>query len=144
TMHHIVSDGWSRGILINELTALYEAYGNGQRPPLAELEVQYGDYAVWQRNWLQGEGLEEQIGYWRKQLEGIEPLELPADYARPVGLSGRGASVDLRLSSAMSQGVAELGRREGVTLFMALLASWQVLLSRYSRQPDVVVGTDVA
>src|SRR5262249_6664428 len=144
TMHHIVSDAWSRGILISELSALYGAYRNEQPSPLAELEVQYGDYAVWQRNWLQGEVLEEQMGYWRKQLEGMEPLELPADYVRPVGLSGRGAGVGVRLASETSHGLAELGRREGVTLFMTVLASWQVLLSRYSRQPDVVVGTDVA
>src|SRR5262249_53936199 len=121
TMHHIVSDGWATGGLIDELTALYEAYRNEQPAPLAELEIWYADYAIWQRSWLQGDVLEEQIGYWCKQLEGIEPLELPTDYVRPVGLSGRGASVEVRLSPATAQGLAELGRREGVTLFMAVL-----------------------
>src|SRR5262249_28078013 len=112
--------------------------------PLAELEIQYADYAVWQRGWLQGEVLEEQIGYWRKQLEGIEPLELPVDYARPVALSGRGASVEVRLTSMMSQELAELSRREGATVFMALLAAWQVLLNRYCGQRDVAVGSPIA
>src|SRR5262249_31386430 len=90
TMHHIVWGGWSKAVWIGDRTGLYEAYWRRQPSPLAELEIQYADYAVWQRGWLQGEVLEEQIGYWRKQLEGIEPLELPVDYARPVALSGRG------------------------------------------------------
>src|SRR5262249_43730112 len=144
TMHHIVGDGWSKAILYRELSALYGAFCDRQASPLATLEVQYGDYAVWQRNWLQGEVLEEQIGYWRKQLEGIEPLELPVDYVRPAILSQRGASIGMWLPAATAQGLAELSRRKGVTLFMAVLASWQALLSRYSGQRDIAIGSAVA
>src|SRR5262249_14789428 len=90
TMHHIISDGWSMGILIHELSALYGAYRQQQPSPLAGLEIQYSDYAVWQRQWLQGEVLNRPMGYWREQLAGIAPLELPTDYARPAMLSGRG------------------------------------------------------
>src|SRR5262249_42878914 len=105
----IRSGGWATGGFVDEINSFFEAHRNEQTAPLAELEIQYADYAIWQRSWLQGDVLEEQIGYWCKQLEGIEPLELPTDYVRPVGLSGRGASVEVRLSPATAQGLAELG-----------------------------------
>src|ERR1051326_74800 len=145
TMHHIVSDGWSMNVLTREVSALYEAYVNGGAAALAELPIQYADYAVWQREWLQGEVLEEQLGYWRKQLAGAPAvLELPADHQRPVQQSHRGANLPFQLSQDVSRGLKQLSQREGVTLFMTLLAAWQLLLARYSRQSDVVVGSPVA
>jgi amino acid adenylation domain-containing protein len=145
TMHHIVSDGWSMEILTREVSALYAAYAAGQESPLAELPIQYADYAVWQREWLQGEVLEEQLGYWRKQLAGAPAvLELPTDRKRSTQHSAREASVQLQLSVELTTGLKQLSQHEGVTLFMTLLAGWQLLLARYSRQPDVVVGSPVA
>ena len=132
TMHHIVSDGWSMGIMVREFGQLYGAYAKGEESPLAELKMQYADYAVWQREWLQGEVLEEQLGYWRKQLAEMEALELPTDHARPAVMSQRGASVGFWLAEELSEKLKELSRREGVTLFMTLLAGLQVVLSRYA------------
>jgi amino acid adenylation domain-containing protein len=145
TMHHIVSDGWSMSILISEVAALYEAYMQGGESPLAEMEVQYGDFAVWQREWLSGEVLEEQLGYWREQL-GDAPavLELPTDYPRPAVQSHHGASESLALSMELSEQLRGMSRREGATLFMLLLAAWQVLLYRYTGQEDIVVGSPIA
>ena len=134
TMHHIVSDGWSMGVLTREVAALYAAYSQGEESPLAELPVQYADFAVWQRGWLRGEELERQLGYWRTQLSELRVLELPADHARPVVQSYEGASVGFSLSAEVSTQLKELSRREGVTLFMTLLAAFQALLSRYSGQ----------
>ena len=145
TMHHIVSDGWSMEILTREVSALYEAYAAGQESPLPELPIQYADYAVWQREWLQGEVLEEQLGYWRQQLAGAQAvLELPTDRVRPAQQSHRGASLSMQLGAELTASLKQLSQREGVTLFMTLLASWQLLLARYSRQPDIVVGSPIA
>ena len=145
TMHHIISDEWSLGILRRELTALYEAYSAGAESPLAELRLQYADYAVWQRNWLQGEVLERELGYWRKQLAGAPALlELPADHARPAVQTHRGAYQRVRLSAETTRGLKELSRRHNATLFMTVLAGFQALLSRWSGTKDVVVGTPVA
>src|ERR1700685_3816696 len=143
-MHHIVSDGWSMGIMERELIALYNAYEAGQASPLAELGVQYGDYAVWQREWLQGGGLEEQVEDWRKSLEGLEALELPSDHPRSGVGSQAGASVGWELSQQVSARLKQLSRKEGTTLFMTLLAGFQLLLSRHSGQGDVAVGTPIA
>ena len=144
TMHHIVSDGWSMGVLIGEVAALYEAYREGRESPLPELAIQYGDFAVWQREWLQGEVLEQQLSYWRQQLAALPVLELPTDGARPAVQSYRGAHHSFRLAPELAAGLKELSQQEGVTLYMTLLAAFQVLLSRYSGQQDVVVGTDIA
>jgi acyl carrier protein len=144
-MHHIVSDGWSRGVLVREVMALYEAYRQGQESPLAELPVQYADYAVWQREWLQGAALEEQLAYWREQLVGAPPVSpLPADKVRPPVQRYAGESLPFSLSEELSQQLKELSRKEGVTLFMTLLAAFQTLLWRYSSVADVVVGTPIA
>src|SRR6202451_3937242 len=143
-MHHIVSDGWSMGIMERELIALYNAYEAGQASLLAELGVQYGDYAVWQREWLQGGVLEEQVEYWRKSLEGLEALELPSDHPRSGVGSQAGASVGWELSQQVSARLKQLSRKEGTTLFMTLLAGFQLLLSRHSGQGDVAVGTPIA
>jgi hypothetical protein len=145
TMHHIVSDGWSMGLLVREVAALYKAYQEGQESPLEELPVQYADYAVWQREWLAGEVLEGQLEYWRRQLAGAPPvLELPTDRPRPRVQSYRGASSQFRLSEELTAGLKELSRRSGVTLFMTLLAGFEVLLWRLSGQEDICVGTAIA
>jgi amino acid adenylation domain-containing protein len=144
TMHHIISDGWSVGLFIKELSTLYEAYLDGKESPLPALELQYADFAVWQRRWLQGEVLEQQLSYWKKQLEGVQALELPSDYARPPVISYRGAIKHFAIPLDISNRLQEIGRKEGVTLYMTLLAAFQLLLSRYTEQEDVAVGTAIA
>src|SRR5918911_5499780 len=145
TMHHIVSDGWSVGVLVHELITLYEAYCAGRQSPLPELAIQYADYAVWQRGWLQGEVLESQLSYWKEQLGGDLPvLHLPTDRPRPPIQSLRGATRPFSLSQALSDSLDALSRREGVTLFMTLLAAFQTLLYRYTGQTDVVTGSPIA
>ncbi|HYO64433.1 MAG TPA: amino acid adenylation domain-containing protein, partial [Pyrinomonadaceae bacterium] len=145
TMHHIVSDGWSVGVLIKEVAALYEAYASGQESPLAELPVQYADYAVWQREHLRGEALDKQLAYWRQQLAGAPAaLELPTDRPRPPVQTSNGARRKFELSPRVSGRLRELSSREGVTLYMTLLAAFQTLLARYSNQEDISVGTPVA
>jgi non-ribosomal peptide synthetase component F len=144
TMHHIVSDGWSMGVLIKEVGTLYQAYSEGQESPLEELGIQYGDYARWQREWLQGEVLEEHLSYWREQLAELPVLELPTDHMRPAVQSYRGSHHHFTIPLEVTQQLRELSRQEGATLFMVLLAAFQLLLSRYSHQEDIVVGTIVA
>ncbi|RKH40633.1 non-ribosomal peptide synthetase, partial [Corallococcus sp. AB050B] len=145
TMHHIVSDGWSMGVLVREVAAFYEAFSTGRTPVLPPLPVQYADFAVWQRGWLQGEALDKQLGYWKQQLEGApSALDLPTDRPRPPMQSRQGALVDVRVSPEVSQALKALAQREGATPFMVLLAAWQTLLSRYSGQDDISVGTPIA
>jgi amino acid adenylation domain-containing protein len=145
SMHHIVSDGWSLGVLFREFSALYEAYRAGRESPLAELPVQYADYAVWQRQQLEGAVLERQLAYWRERLAGApELLELPVDHPRPAVRTYRGASVPVELSAELLERLQALGRSEGATLYMTLLAAFQVLLSRYGGGDDVVVGSPIA
>ena len=144
-MHHIVSDGWSLGVLIRELGALYAAFSQDLPSPLPALPVQYADYAVWQRNWLQGEVLQEQLDYWTTQLVGAPGiLDLPTDRSRPALQSFRGASCRVALPRAESDSLNALARKEGVTLYMVLLAAFNVVLSRWSGQDDIVVGTPIA
>jgi amino acid adenylation domain-containing protein len=141
-MHHIVADGWSIGVMVRELTALYTAFVRGLPSPLPELSVQYADYAVWQRGWLQGEVLQAELGWWRGQLAGAPSLlALPLDRARPAVAGRRGGTRPIRLPAAA---LARLGREQGVTLFMILLAAWKTLLSRLSGEGDLVVGTPIA
>ncbi|MEW5926516.1 MAG: amino acid adenylation domain-containing protein [Gemmatimonadota bacterium] len=145
TLHHVVSDGWSTGVLARELSALYGAFVRGEASPLPPLPVQYADYALWQREWLAGERLDAQLAYWRERLAGAPPvLDLPTDRPARATVGARARSVRLVLPPAVSRGVAELARREGATVFMVLLAAWQLLLGRWSGQDDVVVGTPVA
>ncbi|HEY0366789.1 MAG TPA: amino acid adenylation domain-containing protein, partial [Pyrinomonadaceae bacterium] len=145
TMHHIISDGWSMGVLVREVVALYEAYAKGEQSPLTELNVQYADYAVWQRERLQGEFLEEALSYWRKQLTGApRVLELTTDRPRSVRQSHDGARLAFEINEELTEKLRELSRREGVTMFMVVLAAWQFLLSRYSGQQDIVVGAAIA
>jgi amino acid adenylation domain-containing protein len=144
-LHHIISDGWSMGVLVKELSYYYNQYAVGEAAPLAELEVQYADYAVWQREWLSGAVLEEQLSYWREQLGGAEGLlELPTDHVRPAVQSFRGASEGVELGAELTQGLKELSRRAGATLYMTLLAAFEVLLYRYTGAGEISVGTPVA
>ncbi len=145
TMHHIISDGWSMGVLIGEIGALYPAFLRGEPSPLPELPIQYADFAEWQRNWLQGEVLEEQLRYWKEQLEGELPvLELPTDRPRPAVQTSRGGTCSRKLPKPLIDELKALSQREGATLFMTLLAAFQVLLHRYSGQDDLTVGTPIA
>ncbi|MFP5285931.1 MAG: condensation domain-containing protein, partial [Thermoanaerobaculia bacterium] len=144
TLHHIVSDGWSMGLLGRELGALYRAFAAGEPSPLPPLPVQYADYAAWQRGWLAGEVLERQTAYWREKLGGVPPLDLPTDRPRPAVQTFRGASVSHPLGPDLAGSLSALARREGATLFMVLLAGFQVLLSRLAGQEDFAVGAPVA
>ncbi|WP_229636523.1 condensation domain-containing protein, partial [Pseudomonas syringae] len=145
TQHHIVSDGWSTGVLLHEIGTLYRAFSQGLADPLPALAFQYVDYAAWQRQWLQGETLQTQVDFWRQHLSGAPALlELPTDHRRPPLRSYAGGRVSLALSPALTAGLRQLGQRHGATLFMTLLAGWSSLLSRFSGQDDVVIGTPVA
>ena len=145
TTHHIISDGWSKGILIREMATLYEAFSTGQLSPLAELSIQYADFAAWQRQWLQGDVLESQISYWKKQLEGAPAiLELPTDHPRPAVQTFRGTTYLFELSIDLLQALKKLSQHQGTTLFMTLLAAFQTLLWRYTGQEDIVVGSPIA
>jgi amino acid adenylation domain-containing protein len=143
-VHHIISDAWSMQLLTGEIETLYAAYRRGEDSPLEELPIQYADFAVWQREWLQGEELEQQLKYWREQLAGVpEVLRLPTDKPRPVVLSPNGASQPLYVSRRLTERLKLLSQREGVTLFMTLLAAFKTLLYRYAGEEDLVVGTPV-
>ncbi len=145
TTHHIACDGWSMGVFYRELAALYEAFVQARPSPLPELPIAYADFAGWQRQWLQGERLEKQLGYWKDQLRGVLPvLDLPADRPRPALQSYRGASQCFALPAPLAVALRALARREEVTLFMLLLAAFQTLLHRYSGQEDILVGSPIA
>ncbi|NOK23394.1 non-ribosomal peptide synthetase, partial [Corallococcus carmarthensis] len=145
TVHHIVSDGWSTGVFVNEVSALYAAFTQGLPSPLPELPVQYADYAVWQRDWLQGEVLQQEVDYWKQKLTGAPPvLELPTDHPRPAVRGNAGALHRFSLQEPLVQSLRALAQQEGASLYMVLLAGWQALLSRYSGQQDVSVGSPVA
>ncbi|MBV9924428.1 MAG: condensation protein [Acidobacteria bacterium] len=144
SMHHIVSDGWSISVFAWELATLYDAFCAGKPSPLPELPVQYADYAVWQRASMTDEILKEQLAYWTRVLAGYTPLRLPLDRPQQTGQSFRGASQSARLTARLTEALKTLSRREGVTLFMTLLAAFKSLFHRYSGQEDIVVGTTVA
>jgi aspartate racemase len=142
--HHVASDGWSSEIFWQEVTALYEAYASGRSPNLRELPVQYADYAVWQREWFRGEVLETQLSYWRRQLDNLATLQLSTDRPRPAIQNFRGGKQTLILPKSLSEALKALSRKEGVTLFMTLLAAFQTLLYRYTGQEDIAVGSPIA
>lgn len=145
TRHHIIFDKWSMGVFLQELKALYEAFSKGKSCSLPELSVQYSDFALWQRQWLQGENLEKLLDYWKQRLAGAPPLlELPTDRPRPKVQSFQGAIQTFILSKTLSEALQNFSRKENVTLFMTLLTAFVTLLHRYSRQEDIVVGTDIA
>jgi amino acid adenylation domain-containing protein len=144
TIHHIASDGWSIGIFEHELSALYQAFAAGRPAPLPDLPIRYTDFAAWQRTWLQSGVMAEQLGYWQRQLAGLPVLQLPTDRPRPVKQSYRGAIHQFTVPPALAEQLKALSRSEGATLFMTLLAAFQVLLHRYSGQADFGVGSPVA
>ena len=145
TIHHIASDGWSLGVLNSELKSLYKAFREEQPCPLPELSVQYADFAAWQRNWLQGDALERHVSYWKERLDGApDLLDLPADRPRSAVQIFRSGTRTIRLPVKMSSDLKEFGPRQGVTLFMTLLAAFQALLFRYSGQEDMLIGTPIA
>jgi hypothetical protein len=145
TLHHLIADGWSEGVLARETHALYPAFTEGKPSPLPELSVQYADFAIWQREWLQGDVLDAQVDYWRTQLDGAPAaLELPTDHTRPPAQSFRGAEIRFVFPRGLTEELQKLSRREGATLFMTLLTTFSILLSRYANQDDIVVGTPIA
>ena len=143
-MHHIITDGWSMDLLRRELRLLYEAFRAGQPSPLPELSIQYADFAIWQRQWLQGEVLQQQLEYWKTQLAGVASLELPTDRPRPAVPRYVSASQPFQIDLEIAQRLRDLSQQEEATLFMTLLAAFQFVLGRYSGQDDMVVGTAVA
>jgi amino acid adenylation domain-containing protein len=145
TMHHIAADGWSMGIIADELRTLYGAFVRNEASPLAELPVQYADYAMWQRDWLQGAVLDDQLAYWCRALEGAPArLDLPLDRKRPAEASHRGAAVGIEFAPALLERLQRVCMQERVTAFMALATVFNILLQRYSRQDDICVGYPVA
>lgn len=145
TMHHIITDSWSIGILFRELSILYPGFINGTPSPLPELAIQYADFADWQRRWLSGEVLEQQLQYWREQLRGVPPLmNLPTDRPRPAIGTTRGAHQNCILPESLAEAIRDLSREANATLFMMLLAAFQILLQRYTGQDDICVGTPIA
>nr|WP_314532430.1 non-ribosomal peptide synthase/polyketide synthase [uncultured Pseudomonas sp.] len=143
--HHIVSDGWSMQLMVEELVQLYAAFSQGRMPDLPTLPIQYADYALWQRNWMEAGEKARQLAYWQAQLGGVQPvLELPFDYLRPAVQSHRGARLGIELQPQLLAGLRRLAQSVGVTLPMVLLASYQALLHRYSGQEDVRVGVPIA
>ncbi|RKH18541.1 amino acid adenylation domain-containing protein, partial [Corallococcus sp. CA041A] len=144
-MHHVVADGWSLSVMVREVATAYAAFASGSAPVLPELPVQYADFAAWQRGWLQGDVLADEVAWWKEQLAGApRVLELPTDKPRPTTRSPHGALMPVHVPRGLTDRFAGLARREGATPFMALLAAWQVLLSRYSRQEDLLVGAPIA
>jgi amino acid adenylation domain-containing protein len=145
TLHHIISDGWSMDVLFRELRALLAAHAMGRSAQLPELRIQYADFAVWQRRWLSGDVLARQLAYWKNQLGGAPAqLELPFDRPRPAVQTFRGGVHAFSLSADLTRAIKQLAAREQVTLFMALLAGFKAMLYRYTRQPDLLVGTPIA
>jgi hypothetical protein len=144
-MHHIATDGWSVGVLRREFAVLYETFCNARPSPLGELPIQYSDYAVWQRDFLQNEVLKKQLSYWKEQLKGApQSLELPTDRPRPAAQTYRGARQSLLLPKTLTEALKALSRQDGATLFMTMLAAFQTLLYRYTGQEDIIVGSPSA
>lgn len=145
TMHHIISDGWSMAVLIGEISTLYDAFSHNRPSPLPDLPIQYADFTIWQRDYLKGEVLEEQLDYWRKQLgQGGGVLELPADHPRPAVITSRGATLSRTIPRQLTERLKALAQHERATLFMVLLAGFQTLLYRYTGQEDISVGSPIA
>jgi amino acid adenylation domain-containing protein len=145
TMHHIVTDEWSMGVFVNEVATLYTAFARSEPSPLPELPIQYADFAVWQREWLRSEVLDEKLAYWRQELSGAPPLlKLPTDHPQPAVQTFRGSTFTFALPDSLKEGLKKLTRQESCTLFMTLLAAFKVLLYRYTQQSDIVIGTAIA
>ena len=144
-MHHIITDGWSMSVLMHEVSTLYDCFHSNRPSSLRELPLQYADFSEWQRQWLSGEVLDEQVDYWKQQLAGVPPaLELPTDWPRTMQAAARGSQHAVTFSTPMAHGLRHLARRQNTTLYMVLLAIFQALLSRYSGQEDISVGSPIA
>ncbi|MBC9909360.1 non-ribosomal peptide synthase/polyketide synthase [Chitinophaga varians] len=144
TTHHIASDAWSTGILVKELVAFYMAASTGAKVHLDKMDIQYADYAIWQRTYITGDILDKQLAYWKENLGGITPLNLPLDYPRPPVRSTRGGAVSFQLPAELTTQLHQLSRQEGVSLFMTLFTAFNVMLHRYSGQEDICVGSPIA
>ncbi len=145
TLHHIVSDAWSTGVLVQEMAALYEAFVSGKPSPLPELSIQYADFARWQRRWLQGKELKSQLAYWRQQLDGDLPvLQIPTERPRLAAQTSQGARQSLVLPKGLTEALKSLSQKEGTTLFITLLAAFKALLYRYTGQEDILIGSPIA
>src|SRR6185503_4955172 len=140
TIHHIIFDGWSREVLVRELSAVYESFSGGGPASLPALPIQYADFAQWKRESLQGKAFEEQLGYWKSQLKDLPILQLPIDRPRPAVRTFKGARRSFTLPEDIFSELKTLGRREGATLFMTLLAAYLTLLHRYTGQDDIGIG----
>jgi amino acid adenylation domain-containing protein len=143
-LHHAICDGWSVAVLLHEVSALYEALRAGRRSPLPELPIQYADFSIWQRQRLAGAALADSRAYWRRQLTALEPLRLPSDFGRRADSHHRGGLVHFDCGAAANAAIVSCARREGVTVFMVLVAAFQLLLKRWTGQHDIAVGTDIA
>jgi amino acid adenylation domain-containing protein len=143
-MHHSICDGWSMSILLRELAALYTAFTQGRPSPLSDLLIQYVDFSAWQQEWLQGERHDQLVSYWKQHLEGLAPLELPTDHPRPPFFNYRGKRLAFNVSAPLTQALHTLSQQEHATLFMTVLAAFQVLLARYAGQDDIAVGSPIA
>jgi amino acid adenylation domain-containing protein len=144
TMHHIASDAWSTPVLVKEVVELYSAFIENREPLLLPLKIQYADYAIWQRNYLQGEILNKKLGYWKEKLKGLTPLQLPTDFPRPAIQSSKGANAYFSIDKETTEQLHLLRQQQGSTLFMTLIAVYKIMLSRYSSQQDICVGTSIA
>ncbi|MEO7583968.1 MAG: amino acid adenylation domain-containing protein [Ferruginibacter sp.] len=144
TLHHIASDGWSRSIMVKEVVELYTAFEENRAPHLAPLPIQYADFSIWQRNYLQGAVLDKKLNYWREKLQDVEPLQMPTDFTRPAIPSGRGGSKGFAFDKSLTDALLQLSQQQGTTLFMTLQAALNVLLYRYSNQQDICTGTGIA
>ena len=142
-LQHMISDGWSFGVLHREISTLYEAFETGDISPLPELPLQYGDYALWQKEWFQGTRLEKLLSYWKPNLSNLPTLQMPTDRPRPSKTTYKGARLGFTIGKSLTAQLKELSQREHVTLFMTLLACFKILLCRYSSQEDIVVGTPI-
>ena len=143
-IHHVIADGWSIGVLVRDMAALYDAHSHGEASRLPALAIQYADYAAWQRGWLTGAALQRQLDFWTEQLAGLPNLEIPTDFPRPAIRQGQGGGAETLVAPEMLSQIKDLGRTEGATPFMALLGAFQVLLARYSGQEDVAIGSPIA
>lgn len=144
TMHHIISDGWSMSVLVREISAAYQAFCLDKKPKLPELNLQYGDFAAWQRQYLKSAIFDKQISFWKKQLDGLEVINLPCDHPRPAVQNFNGRQKVFEINESLTQGLRRLAKTENKTLFMVLLSAWKLLLYRYCGQSDICVGTPVA
>ena len=144
-MHHIITDGWSCGVFLRELSTLYAAFSTNQPSPLPELPIQYGDFTIWQRDRIQGEFLATQLNYWKQQLNGELPvLQLPTDRPRPTVTTFAGAKEFFTFSTTLTNALRQLSQQADTTLFMSLLAAFNILLYRYTDQEDILIGSQIA